>query len=164
MDAHVRAAVPAEVKQSVRDLYDEYAAVVDAMDLQRWTEYFTEDAVYRVIARESYAMGLPHATIYCDGMAMIRDRVTMLDRVAVFEPRVLRHFITGVRIQSANADNIKATANFLVIESLFDAEPQLLMVGEYVDEIAVTGGAMLFRKRDAIYDQSRVRTTLVFPV
>ena len=164
MDAKVRATVTAEVKQSVRDLYDEYAATVDAMDLKRWTEYFTEDAVYRVIARESYAMGLPHATIYCDGIGMIRDRATMLDRVAVFEPRVLRHFITGVRVQSATPDSIKATANFLVIESLFDAEPQLLMVGEYVDEIVVSDGEMFFRKRDAIYDQYRVRTTLVFPV
>ena len=58
----------------------------------------------------------------------------------------------------------EATASFLVIESLFDAEPHILMVGEYVDEITRTPEGLRFRKRDAIYDQYRIRTTLVFPV
>ena len=95
---------------------------------------------------------------------MIRDRATMLEKVAVFEPRVLRHFITGVRIHRASADTIVASANFQIIESLFDAEPTLLMVGQYQDEIISQGGQLCFRKRDAIYDQYRVRTTLVMPV
>ena len=153
-----------EIKQSVRDLYDDYAAVLDAMDIEGWAGFFTDDALYRVIARESYALGLSHATIYCDGIGMIKDRVTMLDKVAVYEPRVLRHFITGVRIHSVTDQVIKASANFQIIESLFDAEPQLLMVGEYRDEIVMAEDGAKFRCRDAIYDQYRVRTTLIVPV
>ena len=156
--------VSAQLKEAVRDLYDDYAQAVDDQELDRWVGFFSDDAVYRVIARESHALGLSHATIYCDGIGMIRDRATMLERVAVFEPRVLRHFITGVRIHSASADCIVASGNFLIIESLFDAEPQLLMVGQYQDEIVSTGGELRFKKRDAIYDQYRVRTTLVMPV
>ena len=153
-----------EMKEAIRDLYDDYAATVDNMDLTRWTHFFTDDALYRVIARESYSQGLTHATIYCEGIGMIRDRATLVDQVAVFEPRTLRHFISGVRIKNASPRTIEATANFLVIESLFDAEPQLLMVGEYVDEIVRTQDGLRFKKRDAVYDQYRVRTTLVFPV
>lgn len=156
--------VSAQLKEAVRDLYDDYAQAVDAQELDRWAGLFTDDAVYRVIARENYALGLTHATIYCDGIGMIRDRATMLERVAVFEPRVLRHFITGVRIHSASADCIVASGNFLIIESLFDAEPQILMVGQYQDEIVSSEGELRFKKRDSIYDQYRVRTTLVMPV
>jgi 3-phenylpropionate/cinnamic acid dioxygenase small subunit len=153
-----------ETKNAIRELYDDYAAVVDSLNLVQWTKFFTDDALYRVISRESYSQRLTHATIYCDGIGMIRDRVTMIDRVAVFEPRTIRHFISGVRIHSIEDDKIEATANFLVIESLFDAEPQLLMVGEYIDKIVRTEDGLRFQKRDAVYDQYRIRTTLVYPV
>lgn len=153
-----------ELKAAVADLYDSYAAAVDRMDLNSWADFFTDDAFYRVIGRESYSQGLTHATIYCDGIGMIRDRATLVKEVAVFEPRVLRHFISGLRLNLVTPERIEATANFLVIESLFDAEPQILMVGEYVDEIVRTTEGLRFRKRDAVYDQYRIRTTLVFPV
>jgi len=156
--------VSAELKLAVRDLYEEYAAAIDTEDLDRWTGFFTEDAVYRVIARETHALGLTHATIYAEGLAMIRDRALMLQRVAVYERRGLRHFISGVRVHSADAERIVASGNFLIIESLFDAEPTVLMVGEYQDEIVRRDGALLLRRRDAIYDQYRIRNTLVMPV
>jgi hypothetical protein len=38
------------------------------------------------------------------------------------------------------------------------------MVGQYRDEIVRKDGQLLFRRRDAIYDQYRIRTTLVMPV
>ncbi len=104
--------VSPQLKAAVCDLYDDYADAVDTEDLDRWVGFFSDDASYRVIARESHSLGLTHATIYCDGIGMIRDRATMLTKVAVFEPRVLRHFITGVRIHSASADTIVASANF----------------------------------------------------
>jgi anthranilate 1,2-dioxygenase small subunit len=154
-----------ELAYALQGFYDDYAAAVDVLDLERWTQFFTDDALYRVIARESYAQNLEHATIYCDGMNMLKDRATMIDQVAVFEPRTLRHFISGLKVREANGGIIRATANFLVIESVsFDAEPQILMVGEYVDEIRQDDDGFKFRKRDAVYDQYRIRTTLVFPV
>ena len=159
-----RPLIDSETKNSLRDFYEEYAATVDRFDLGGWTAYFTDNALYRVISRESYSQGLTHATIYCDGIGMIRDRATMVEKVAVFEPRTLRHFITGLRIHSASQEKIEATANFLVIESLFDADPVLLLVGEYVDEIVRTEDGFRFCKRDAVYDQYRVRTTMIFPV
>ncbi|CAN5763371.1 aromatic-ring-hydroxylating dioxygenase subunit beta [soil metagenome] len=153
-----------EQRLELASFYEDYAETVDVLDLVAWTHYFTEDALYRVIARESYAQNLDHATIYCDGMAMLKDRATMIDRVAIFEPRTIRHFISGLKVRDATDGVIKATANFLVIESIFDGEPQILMVGQYVDEIVRVGGELKFRKRDAVYDQYRIRTTLVFPV
>jgi anthranilate 1,2-dioxygenase small subunit len=152
------------LKSDLRDFYDDYAFAIDRNDLKAWVSFFTEDALYRVISRESYSQGLTHATIYCDSGAMIRDRATLIEQVAVYEPRTLRHFISGVRVQSSSAEKIEATASFLIIESLFDAEPQIFMVGEYVDEFVVTEAGLRLRSRSAVYDQYRVRTTLVFPV
>ena len=157
-------AVTVELKAAVSDLYDDYAQTIDDEELDRWPDFFTEDALYRVISRESHGLGLTHATIYCEGLGMIRDRANMIDRVSVYEPRVLRHFISGLRIHSASEESVQASANFLIIESLFDAEPTVLMVGQYRDEIVRKDGQLRFRRRDAIYDQYRIRTTLVMPV
>lgn len=148
----------------LRELYEDYAAALDNGELQRWTEFFTPDASYRVISRESYADNLPHATIYCDGLGMIQDRAVLLREVANYEPRTLRHFLSGLRITSLSDNVISATANFLIIESLFDAEPQVFLVGEYVDELIKTDAGYKFRKRSAVYDQYRIRNTLVMPV
>ena len=88
-----------ELKLALADLYDDYVDAIDSEDFDRWIGCFSEDAIYRVIARESHSMGLPHATIYCEGRGMIEDRANMIKRVSVYEPRVLRHFISGLRIQ-----------------------------------------------------------------
>jgi anthranilate 1,2-dioxygenase small subunit len=61
-------------------------------------------------------------------------------------------------------DAIEAGANFLLVESLYDAEPQVLMVGEYIDTLVREGGGFKFKQRSAVYDNYRVRTTLVIPV
>lgn len=161
---HLKSPVSFEQLHALQSFYDDYAATVDAFSLERWTQFFTEDALYRVIARESYEQNLEHATIYCDGMGMLKDRATMIDRVAVFERRTLRHFLSGLKVHESLDGVIKATANFLVIESMFDAEPQILMVGQYVDEIVQGSDGFSFQRRDAVYDQYRIRTTLVFPV
>ncbi|MGE0585185.1 MAG: aromatic-ring-hydroxylating dioxygenase subunit beta [Flavobacteriaceae bacterium] len=154
----------ADLKAELLTLYEDYAAALDRNEMDRWMGFFTEDTFYNVISRESYDAGLPHATIYCDGLGMLRDRIALLKEGSYFEPRTLRHFISGLRIHSATEKAIQATANFLVIESLFDAEPQILMVGEYVDELVPADGGYKFRKRCAVYDQYRIRTTLVVPV
>jgi anthranilate 1,2-dioxygenase small subunit len=152
------------LRAELRDLYEDYAAALDDQRLDDWPTFFTEDARYRVMARETHDLGLTHATIHCDGIAMIRDRAASIRETAVFEPRSLRHFVSGVRVLEAAGDEIAARANFLVVESLYDAEAQILMVGEYVDRLQRRNSALRFRDRLAIYDNYRVRTTLIIPV
>src|SRR4051794_35232129 len=119
------------LRSELRDFYDDYAAALDDGRLEDWTGYFAEASVYKVMARESYDQGLSHATIYCDSLGMIRDRAASIRETAVFEPRLLRHFISGVQVTAASDEEIAARANFLVVESLYAAESQILMVGEY---------------------------------
>ncbi|MEX1147372.1 MAG: nuclear transport factor 2 family protein [Sphingomonadales bacterium] len=151
------------LRAELRDLYDDYGADLDGGRLDVWPDYFTRDAEYHVIARESFEQGLTHATILCQGLAMIRDRATAIRDLAVHQPRTLRHFISGVRVQSVG-ERVEAGANFLITEALYDDEPHLLMVGEYLDELVCEAGVWKFARRVAVYDNYRIRTSLVMPV
>src|SRR5438105_15714445 len=86
------------LRAELRDLYEDYAATLDEGRLEDWPGFFSDGAVYKVMGRESYDQGLSHATIYCDNLAMIRDRAASIRETAVFEPRLLRHFVSGVRV------------------------------------------------------------------
>lgn len=152
-----------QLRAAVRDFYDDYAAALDADRVEDWPAFFAEDALYQVMSRESHSQGLTHATMYCKGIRMIRDRAAAIRQTAVFEQRVIRHFVSNVRVEERGGV-IEGGANFLLIESLYDSEPQVLMVGEYIDVLVRDGDAFKFKRRSAVYDNYRVRTTLVLPV
>ena len=109
-----------------------------------------------MLSRENHDAGLPLGLIYCMNKNMVRDRVTALRETTMFEPRALRHFISGVRVTEVDGDRIVAQANFAVMESLSDREPTLNMVGRYLDELRVTPQGLAFSRRDCVYDNYRV--------
>lgn len=155
----------AALRAELRDLYDDYAAVLDAGDLAAFPAFFSQDALYRVISAENYDSGLEHAPIFCRGRAMIEDRVNALQQAALYQPRLLRHFIGGVRITAEDGMQIAAQANFLIVESIIEQEPQLLMAGRYIDRLErQNDGSLRFVERSCVYDNYRIRTTLVIPV
>lgn len=150
--------------QELRDLYDEVADVLDRDEVERLPGYFTEDCLYQVISRENHDQGLPQATIFCDGVRMLRDRVLALRQTQVYEPRYWRHFVTGARITAIDGDEIRAQANFLVTEAMSDQEPTVLLVGQYHDRLVRRDGVLHFRERSAVYDNYRVVRSLIVPV
>ena len=155
---------PAGISRAdLRDFYEDYAACLDAEALAEFPSFFTEDAKYQVISRENHDDGLEHAPMFCLGRAMIEDRVMATVEAALYQPRSLRHFISGVRILGEAEGEVRARANFLIIESLIEQEPQILMVGRYLDRIVREDGQLKFRERTCVYDNYRIRTTLVIP-
>lgn len=151
-------------RADVQELFDDYVACLDAEALRDFPTFFTQDALYRVISRENYDDGLEHAPIYCFGRAMIEDRVNATIEAALYQPRSLRHFVSGIRITERSNGELRVESNFLIIESLVEQEPQILMVGRYLDRIVSVDGALRFRERSCVYDNYRIRTTLVIPV
>ena len=71
-----------------------YAETLDAMDVDGWVEYFTEDAFYHVIARDNAESGLPLGLIYCEGKAMMicvpRDEKNLTDIEALVQKQIPR--------------------------------------------------------------------------
>ncbi|NMK46430.1 aromatic-ring-hydroxylating dioxygenase subunit beta [Achromobacter sp. Bel] len=152
------------LRARLRDFYDDYAYCLDENRLEEWPDFFTEDCHYRVLSRENHDAGLPLGLIYCMNKNMLRDRVTALRETTMFEPRSLRHFISGVRVMEVQGDHIVAQANFAVMESLSDREPTLNMVGRYLDVLHAAPGGLALARRDCVYDNYRVRTSLIVPI
>jgi len=158
---------PAEefaLTQRIVRLYEDYADTLDRQDLAGWAKYFVEDCKYRVISRENHDQGLAHATIYCDGIGMVRDRANATREVTVFEPRNLRHFLHRVRVDGAADGVIQSSASFLVIESVSDMEPYVHTVGRYLDTLVETPDGLRFKERWCVYDNYRIFNSLIFPV
>jgi anthranilate 1,2-dioxygenase small subunit len=151
------------LRLELQPLYEDYAACLDDGEINRWPDFFTDDANYQVIGRDNYDAGLTHATLYCAGKDMIRDRALAISETVVYEPRFLRHIVGGVRIKSTGKDVVSASANFVILESKSDQDPIIFLSGRYVDSLVKTGERWLFAERLCVFDNYRIRTTLVFP-
>jgi len=148
----------------VRRFCEDYADTLDEGRLEQWPEYFAPQSSYRVVSRENHDAGLPVGFINCMNKNMICDRITAIIHTAIYEPRSLRHFISGVRILKKDGVRIEAKSNFLVIESLSDREPTISVVGQYIDVFVETGNEILIERRDCVLDNYRIRTSLIVPV
>ena len=153
-----------QLQAALQQYYEQYTNCLDDTDFDRWLTFFTPDAKYQITSRENFRRKLPIAAMSCDGIGMIQDRVTALVKVLVYEPRIWRRFVSSLRIDRIEGDIIHSRANFLLFESMMDREPQLNMVGEYVDIVVRENGTFRFRERIAVYDNYRIQTTLFAPV
>lgn len=159
-----RSAQTDALQDDIRRLYDEVADLLDQDEVERFPSYFIEDCVYQVVSRENYSEGLPQATIYCDGINMVRDRVIALRETQVYVPRIWRHFISGIRVTAIDGDDIHVRANFLLTEAMSDADPTIFLVGQYLDVLVREDDTLKFKQRLAVFDNHHVRRSLIAPV
>ena len=149
---------------SVRDLYDDYAALLDAADHAAWLDLFTDDATYVTTARENVERGLPLATMRADSRAMLADRIDALVGTQFFARRLTRRFVGSIRPVATAAGSASITASFVVIEALVDEPPFVAATGVYDDEVVATPDGVRFRRKAAVYDAPLVTTSLVVPL
>ncbi len=154
----------AALRQELRDLYETIGDLLDDNRVEELPDYFTEDCTYKVTSRENYDQGLPAATMFCDGVAMLRDRIMAIRETQVYEPRSWRHFISGVRVLAIEGQLIRPPGNFLVTEAFSDADPTLFIVGRYEDTLVRSDGRLLFKQRLAVCDNHHVRRSIVMPI
>lgn len=154
----------ASFRPRLRDLYDDYAWLLDTGDLDAWLELFTEDCQYLVAARENVERGLPLATMRCESRGMLADRVAAIRDTQFFTARVMRHLITGTRMTGADGPTVSTTATFVVLETLDHEPTHIHMAGEYRDVVVDTHAGLRFAEKLAIYDSPMVPTSLIYPV
>lgn len=154
------------LRQEIEEFNTAYAAALDEQRLQDWPEFFTEDALYVISARENFERGLPVGLIYCENRGMLADRAFAIQKTEMFAPRYLRHFIANTRVLKVGADErIEATANYIILQTLFDRpETTLHQVGTYYDVFRRVDGRLLIAERKCIYDNLLVANSLVYPV
>jgi anthranilate 1,2-dioxygenase small subunit len=142
-----------------------YAAALDEQRLMDWVEMFTDDAFYVVISRENADKQLPVGLIYCESKAMIHDRAFALEKTAMFAPRYLRHIIGNLQVFGQSGDQIRARANYALIQVLYDRpEAKLHQVGVYQDVFRRVNGELKLAQRRCIYDNLLVDNALCLPV
>ena len=153
-----------ELQWVVERLNYDYAEVLDSGDIERWPDFFTEDAIYRVTSKENADGNFPAGLIYCDGMGMLKDRAFALAHTETFAPRYTQHHVNNVRILAVEEDMVQAEANYLVLETVTDEPTRILQAGKYIDRVRRTGDRLLFKERQCVYHSLVIPNALVFPV
>jgi anthranilate 1,2-dioxygenase small subunit len=151
-----------ELRLEIEEFHLEYCHTLDRGALEDWPEFFTEDAVYRVTARENADADLPVGLVYADSKAMIRDRAFAIKHTQMFAPRYLQHFVTNVRVLTA--EPLRAQSNYLLLQTLVDGPTTIHQSGRYFDTFVRAGGKLLLKERQCIYDTLLIANDLVYPV
>jgi anthranilate 1,2-dioxygenase small subunit len=153
-----------ELRLEIEEFHTAYCWTLDRGALMDWPEFFTDDAVYRITARENADAGLPVGLVYADSKAMIRDRAFAVQNTQMYAPRYMQHFVTNVRVVEAKGDLIKAQANYLLLQTLVDGPSTVHQSGRYYDTFARAGGRLLLKERQCVYDTVLIANDLVLPV
>jgi len=153
-----------EARFEIEEFNYAYADTLDRFDVDGWVEYFTEDALYHVIARDNAESGLPLGLIYCEGKAMMKDRAYALLNTEMFAPRYLHLSITNTRALKIEGDLIHAVANYTLIETLVEEQSRVQQVGKYRDIFERTPNGLLLQERKCVFDSVMIDNCLVFPI
>ena len=160
----LRPADLATLRAEIEEFNTAYADCLDDGNLGDWVGFFTPDCIYKVLPRENLEQNLPLAVIYAEGHGGLTDRIVGVTKTTVFRKRYLRHFITNTRIRSAEASDVRAEANYQVLETLPGEYTKILNAGRYIDHFTREGGALKLKERLCVYDSEMVPATIVYPL
>jgi salicylate 5-hydroxylase small subunit len=163
MNANERLLLEAEINR----LNADYAAALDEGRYNDWPEFFTDDATYKVQARENHQMKLPLALIALESKGMMKDRVFGVTQTIYHAPYYMRHVVGPARVlgESEGAGGlVRAEANYAIFRTRPGDASEVYNVGRYVDEVVRTSDGLKFASRLAIYDSEMVLNSLIYPV
>jgi len=153
-----------EARWEVEEFHYEYAAALERDEIERWPDFFTDDAVYHVIARDNADSNLPLGLIYCEGKGMLKDRAYALRNTEMYAPRYIQLRISNTRVLSVEEPLVRAEASYLLLETLIDEPSRVHQVGKYYDLFERVGDRLLIKERRCVYDTVVIDNCLVFPV
>jgi len=149
----------------LQEFYEKYCIKLDQLDLESWSKMFDNTARYEITSRENYSQGLPYATMFCEGLAMIKDRAEATVGTVIFEDRVLRRFVSCLEVVDRTGDELSCHANFLVTESIAENESRIIAVGQYVDLIReMPNGEFVILRRQCVVDNYWLPRSFPLPI
>ncbi len=153
-----------EARWDVEEFHTAYCQLLDLGNIEQWPEFFTDDCLYIITARENAEANLPVGLVYAEGRDMIRDRAFAVRHTQMFAPRYLQHFVTNVLILAVTRDEIRAQSNYQLLQTLVEGPTTLLQAGRYYDTFRRDGARLLISERRCIYDTTLIANDLVLPV
>jgi len=145
-------------------LYTDYVHCLDADELERWPDFFTEDCFYRITSAENYEAGMPLGMIHATSRNMLKDRVSALREANIYEPQRYRHLVSSIKIVEDREDTLDLTANFLVVRTMQEGDMTIFAAGRYLDQIRRQGEAWRFARKTVILDSRQIDTLLAIPI
>lgn len=155
--------VTSDVRLTIEDLISDYAYALDDDALERWPDFFTEDASYKIISRDNYEAGSALGILSCDGRGMMQDRILALRTANVFEPHTYCHLLGPTRIESFD-DAYRARTNFSVVRTMQNGASTRYVTGKYVDMCVIEDGTARLRSRIVVLESRRIDVLMVIPV
>lgn len=150
-------------REELEVFYYEYGNAVNE-EIERWPSFFTEDCVYKIVTRENCDRGLPLALMYCEGIGMLCDRVSGIQKTSFHAPRYYRHLISNIRIVGNSELTLHTQANFVVFESLLNSTTNVLSTGRYLDTIIREGNTLKFSEKICVIDGNLLLGTIIYPI
>ena len=159
----IAAAVTAEERFAIENLYAAYVDVLDGRRYDEWPAFFTEDCRYALIPRENHERGLPLATMSFESRRMLEDRVYGVTQTLFHEPYYQRHLVTNFLIRRADR-GYAVEANYLVLRTKAGALTEILSTGRYRDRIVPAPHRLQFAEKLVIFDSEMIPNSIIYPL
>lgn len=156
--------LPIELRLRLTDLYAAYDEALDERQWERWPDFFTENAVYKIVPRENFDQGLPAAMVYCESRAMLADRIVALREALVFAPRLLRRIAGIPCLRQVGPDGMRLGSSFALFETMLNEPSSMFLCGRIYDRVVDDLGVLRFAERVVVTDATNVPLSLVFPI
>jgi 3-phenylpropionate/cinnamic acid dioxygenase small subunit len=153
-----------DLRLELEELYAEYVACLDEERFEEWPEFFTDDAIYRIIPRENFERGMPIATLHCESKGYLQDRVVAIRQTAVYAPRYIRRLVSNLRILGWKDGWLEVQANYAAFETLHDELTRIFSVGRCHDKLVVADGRLKFKEKLVVFDSELIPNSLVYPL
>ena len=154
----------AELRAEIESFHVEYCAVLDANDVERWPDFFSQEATYRVTSRQNALLNMPVGLIYCEGLDMIIDRALAVAHSQMFAPRHMLHVLGIARVLQETGDAISSQTPFILLQTLVEGPSTVHLAGVYHDRFVRDGERLLLASREVIHDTEILDTALAYPV
>jgi len=153
-----------ETHLALTRLYADYALAVDSGDWDLWPEFFMEDGVYKLQARENHERGFPLATLSFTSKGMLKDRVYGIQETLFHDPYYQRHVVGAPVVRRVEAGRIHSEANYAVFRTKLDKLSTVFNVGRYIDTIVQTPDGLKFAERLVVYDSEMNPNAIIYPI
>ena len=152
------------LQHEVDQLNARYAASLDEKRYNDWPEFFVEDALYKVQARENFDRQLPLALIALESKGMMKDRVYGITQTIYHGPYYMRHVVSPAMVMEQEDGVVRAQANYAVFRTKPGSVSEVYNVGRYIDELVREDGVLRLRQRCCVYDSEMVLNSLIYPI
>ena len=152
------------IEKAADELMASYADCIDDGRFEDWLELFTEDASYKVVARDNHDRGLPATMVLCTNKNMIRDRIAALLGATKYNFHYDRHVVGQLRVRPRSESEWELRASYAVFQTSHEGRSSLFSVGRYIDGVRMAGDRMLFCEKTVVVDTFAIPGMLATPL